>query len=44
MIPAAREGEDLVEKYADSPLQRHSWDPEGFALEYADGKVVPLEV
>ena len=28
MIPAAREGEDLVVKYADRPLQRHSWAPE----------------
>ena len=44
MIPAVHEGKDLVVKYADRPLQRHSWAPEGFVLEYADGKVVPLEV
>ena len=44
MIPAAHEGKDLVVKYADRPLQRHCWAPEGFVLEYADGKVVPLQV
>ena len=44
MIPAAHEGKDLVVKYADRPLQRHCWAPEGFVLEYADGKVIPLEV
>ena len=42
LVPAAREGKDLVVKYADSPLQRHSWAPEGFSLEH-DGKVVELE-
>ena len=43
MVPAAREGKDLVVKYADRPLQRHCWAPEGFTLEQ-DGKVTPLKV
>ena len=43
MTPLAHEGENLVVKYTDRPLQRHCWAPEGFALEH-DGKVVELEV
>lgn len=43
MTPLSREGKDLVVKYADRPLQRHCWAPEGFALEH-DGQVVALDV
>ncbi|MBO5107611.1 MAG: family 20 glycosylhydrolase [Bacteroidales bacterium] len=42
MTPYEHDGRDLVVRYADSPLQRHSWAPEGFSLEH-DGKVVELE-
>lgn len=42
MTPYEHDGRDLVVHYADSPLQRHSWAPEGFSLEH-DGKVVELE-
>ena len=44
MTPAERSGADLVVKYADIPLQRHCWAPEGFVLELPDGKVRPLKV
>lgn len=43
MTPKVHEGKSLVVKYYDSPLQRHCWAPEGFALEH-DGKVVELDV
>lgn len=42
MTPLAREGKNLVVKYADRPLQRHCWAPEGFVLEH-DGKAVALD-
>ncbi len=42
MTPYERTGKDLVVQYADSPLQRHCWAPEGFVLEY-NGKVTELE-
>ena len=42
MTPTARTGKDLVVKYADRPLQRHCWAPEGFVLEQGS-KRVPLE-
>lgn len=40
--PMERSGKDLVIRYADRPLQRHCWAPEGFAIE-ADGKVMALD-
>ena len=40
--PMECEGKDLVIRYADRPLQRHCWAPEGFAIEQ-DGKVVALD-
>ena len=43
MTPLAHEGENLVVKYTDRPIQRHCWAPEGFALEH-DGEVIELEV
>ena len=43
MTPLAHEGDSLVVKYTDRPIQRHCWAPEGFALEH-DGKVVELDV
>lgn len=43
MIPTSHEGKDLVVKYADRPLQRHCWAPEGFVLEQGN-KVKALEV
>ena len=43
MTPYAREGKDLVVTYNDSPLQRHSWAPEGFILEH-NGRMTPLKV
>ena len=43
MTPYAREGKDLVVTYKDSPLQRHSWAPEGFILEH-NGRMTPLKV
>ena len=43
MTPVCRSGKDLVVKYADAPLKRHSWAPEGLALEH-DGKVTALDV
>ena len=43
MTPLAHEGENLVVKYKDRPLQRHCWAPEGFVLEH-DGEVIQLEV
>ena len=43
MLPAKREGKDLVVKYADRALQRHCWAPEGFVLEHK-GKALPLDV
>lgn len=43
VTPYERTGKDLVVLYADSPLQRHSWAPEGFALEH-NGEVKELEV
>lgn len=42
MTPYEHEGKDLVVRYTDSPLQRHSWAPEGFSLEH-DGKVIELD-
>ena len=42
MTPYQREGKDLVVRYMDRPLPRHSWAPEGFVLEH-DGKVEELE-
>lgn len=42
MTPYERTGKDLVVQYADSPLQRHCWAPEGFVLEH-NGKVTELE-
>ena len=42
VTPYEREGKDLVVRYIDSPLQRHSWAPEGFVLERG-GKVEELE-
>lgn len=42
MTPYEHEGKDLVVLYTDSPLQRHSWAPEGFSLEH-DGKVMELD-
>ena len=42
MTPYEHEGKDLVVLYTDSPLQRHSWAPEGFSLEH-DGKVIELD-
>ncbi len=42
LTPYEHEGNDLVVRYIDSPLQRHSWAPEGFVLEH-DGKVQELE-
>ena len=43
MTPYAHEGNDLVVKYTDRPLQRHSWAPEGFVLEH-NGNLQKLEV
>ncbi len=43
MTPFEHEGKDLVVKYADIPLQRHCWAPEGFVLEQG-GKTVGLDV
>lgn len=43
MTPLAREGKNLVVKYADRPLQRHCWAPEGFVLEKGS-RHIPLEV
>ena len=43
MTPIAREGKNLVVKYADRPLQRHCWAPEGFVLEKGSRRI-PLEV
>jgi len=43
MTPLAREGKNLVVKYADRPLQRHCWAPEGFVLERGSRRI-PLEV
>ena len=43
MTPLAHEGENLVVKYTDRPIQRHCWAPEGFALEH-DGEIIELEV
>lgn len=43
MTPVEHSGDKLVVKYTDGPLKRHSWAPEGFALEY-DGKVKELDV
>ena len=42
MTPKAHEGKNLIVKYADRPLQRHCWAPEGFSLEYK-GKTVMLD-
>ena len=43
MTPVSRTGKDLVVKYTDAPLKRHSWAPEGLALEH-NGKAVALDV
>ena len=43
MTPVSRSGKDLTVKYTDAPLQRHSWAPEGLALEH-DSKVKELDV
>lgn len=37
-------GDSLVVRYADNPLRRRSWAPEGFTLQTADGRTVKLEV
>lgn len=42
MTPYEHDGKDLTVRYTDSPLQRHSWAPEGFSLEH-DGKVIELD-
>ncbi len=42
MTPFEHEGKDLVVKYADIPLQRHCWAPEGFVLEQGE-KTVGLD-
>ena len=34
MTPTERKGRDLIVIYADRPLQRHCWAPEGFVLEH----------
>lgn len=43
MTPFDHSGENLIVKYTDGPLKRHSWAPEGLALEH-DGKVKVLKV
>lgn len=43
LTPLRRSGKDLVVKYTDAPLQRHSWAPEGLTLEQ-NGKVKELDV
>ena len=43
MTPAEHTGDRLVVKYTDAPLKRHSWAPEGIALEH-NGKVRALPV
>ena len=43
MTPYEHEGKNLVVRYADNPLQRHCWAPEGFVLEH-DGKAEVLDV
>jgi hypothetical protein len=43
MTPYEHEGRNLVVKYADNPLQRHCWAPEGFVLEH-DGKAEVVDV
>lgn len=42
VTPLQREGRNLEIRYADSPLQRHCWAPEGFVLEH-NGKTIALE-
>lgn len=43
MTPVSRSGKELVVKYTDVPLKRHSWAPEGLVLEH-NGKAVALDV
>lgn len=43
MTPISSTGKDLVVKYTDIPLKRHSWAPEGLTLEHS-GKAVALDV
>lgn len=43
MTPFDHSGENLIVKYTDGPLKRHSWAPEGLALGH-DGKVKALKV
>ena len=43
MIPYDHAGKNLIVQYTDHPLQRHSWAPEGFVMEYK-GKISQLDV